>query len=225
MERSGDLREKLLERLRRVDLNKTRFVVRDDLDLFSLLVAIILSQNTTEANSIRAFEKLKRETDLDPKKILEMGERLEETIRIAGLYRQKARSIRKIAETFLRVGPERISRMSWEELRRLLMGIKGIGKKTADLALLIYKGAPTFPVDTHIRRVTKRLGLSKTSEYDEVSKVLAEIFRPEEYLEVHRRLIALGRLYCKARNPQCSDCPMRDLCPRGGRSDGPRKSH
>ncbi len=217
-----ELREKLIERLRRIDLDRTRFVVRDDLDLFSLLVAIVLSQNTTEANSIRAFERIRRETDLDPRKVLGLGERLEDLIKVAGLYRQKAKTIRKIAETFVKIGNEKLRRMSWEELRRLLIGIKGIGKKTADLALLIYKNAPMFPVDTHIRRVSKRLGLSKTSEYDEVSEVLSKIFKPEEYLEMHRRLIALGRLYCKARKPLCSQCPMQDICPKEGVKFGNR---
>lgn len=184
---------------------------------YAVLAAIILSQNTSDKNSIRAYLRLReRLGGVTPEKVLSIPEEeLVELIRPAGLPRGKARALREAARRLLERGGERyLAEAPPEELRRFLLSIPGVGKKTADVFLSFYRKAPVFAVDTHALRIAKRWGLvGEKAGYDEASRALLEFFGPELAEEAHRLIIALGRRYCRARSPRCRECPLRDICP------------
>ncbi len=184
---------------------------------FAVLVGIILSQNTNDRNSIRAFLRLKKRLGrITPRSVLSISEdKLAEAIRIAGLHRQKARTIREAAKRIIKAGGEKVlvEKPVWE-LREFLLSIPGVGKKTADVFLAFYRKAPVFAVDTHAMRIAKRWGLvDAKAGYDEASRALLEYFGSEHVDEAHRLLIALGRQYCRARRPLCNSCPVGRYCP------------
>jgi len=194
---------------------------RSDGNPFAVLAAIILSQNTSDKNSIRAYEALRKLLGgrVTPEALLSVPEKaLEEAIRPAGLHKQKARTLREAARKILEAGGEKfLAETPPSELRRFLLSIPGVGKKTADVFLSFYRKAPVFAVDTHALRIAKRWGLvGPKAGYDEASRALLEFFGPEIAEEAHRLLIALGRQYCRARSPRCSECPLYDICPRVG---------
>ena len=94
------------------------------------------------------------------------------------------------------------------------MEMPGIGPKTADVVLLFSANQPTIPVDTHVNRVAKRLGLAPANgEYEAVRLSLQRLFNQKDYLNVHLLLIAHGRKYCKAIHPLCMECPLNNYCP------------
>ena len=183
---------------------------------FGVLVAIILSQNTSDKNSIRALKRLKEEIGVEPKSIARAPlDRIMEVIRVAGMYRQKAKTIKRLAELVLNgLDLDQILRMSLEEARARLLKIKGLGKKTVDVFLAIY-GKRIMGVDTHARRIAKRWGIVDRDSYDDVQRVFVELFNfVENYDELHKMLILLGRKYCTARKPKCDECPIGDICPK-----------
>ncbi len=189
-------------------------VYRETRDPFKVIVAAILSQNTTEANAFAAYYRLEETVGVDPDAILaaEPGV-IESAIRVAGLQRQKARAIRELARLVARgLDLRALACMEADEARAVLSSVPGLGQKTADVFLALFKGG-VIPVDTHVRRVARRLGLTDSSTYEGVRQDLESFFPPELRLEAHLYLIALGRKYCKARAPRCSQCPLRDTCP------------
>lgn len=98
------------------------------------------------------------------------------------------------------------------------MEMPGVGPKTADVVLLFSANKPTIPVDTHVNRVSKRLGLAPANgDYEEVRLSLQSFFNSKDYLSVHLLLISLGRKYCKARRPLCQKCPVNTYCPSNSR--------
>ncbi len=190
-------------------------------DPFRALVATVLSQNTSDRNGLRALRSLESRVGVGPKELAEASiELIEESIRPAGMYRERARRLKELAAAIIeRYGGDlsRVLSKGFEDARAELMSLPGVGPKTADVVLLFCAHAPTFPVDTHIFRVSRRLGLSRGRGYEEVRSALQAIFDPEDYAIAHRALIQLGRVYCRARSPRCGECPLRDLCPSAAR--------
>jgi endonuclease-3 len=182
--------------------------------LFELVVAVVLSQNTSDRNAIRAYRRLReRLGSISPEGVLELSlEELEELIKPAGMYKNRARVLKALAEAFRDgvVNPQRLAEMDYEEARRFLTSLPGVGKKTADVVLL-YLGHPAFPVDTHIARIARRWGVGE--RYDEVSNWFRKVVPPHKYLEVHLKLIQFGRDVCRARGPRCDVCPVGARCP------------
>ncbi|MEM0479257.1 MAG: endonuclease III [Pyrobaculum sp.] len=182
--------------------------------LFELVVAVVLSQNTSDRNAIRAYRRLReRLGSISPEGVLELSlEELEELIKPAGMYKNRARVLKALAEAFRDgvVNPQRLAEMDYEEARRFLISLPGVGKKTADVVLL-YLGHPAFPVDTHIARIARRWGVGE--RYDEVSNWFRKVVPPHKYLEVHLKLIQFGRDVCRARGPRCDVCPVGARCP------------
>ena len=133
------------------------------------------------------------------------------------MYRNKAKTIRQVSKTI----QERydgdlkpILSLPIEEARKTLMQLAGVGPKTADVVLLFSAKQKTIPVDTHVNRVSKRLGLAPTKgNYEVVRQELQSIYDPRDYMQVHALLILHGRKYCKARAPLCKECPINMLCP------------
>ncbi len=181
---------------------------------FEVLVTTIVSQNTNDRNTAKAMERLKGMLGrIDPEGIERISLReLEEALRPAGLHRQKAKVIKRVA-SLLRGGRlERILDRGVEEAREELMRLPGVGPKTADVVLSVTRGMPTIAVDRHITRVARRLGISRSGDYEEIRGALMRLFDPEDYLKAHLLLIKLGRVYCRPRNPRCDECPLRDVC-------------
>jgi endonuclease-3 len=145
---------------------------------------------------------------------------IEDCIRVAGLYQSKARAIQTASKIILeRFGGNlnSILALPVEEARISLMEMPGVGPKTADVVLMFSAGKPTIPVDTHVNRVSKRLGLApQKGEYETVRQSLQSLFQPKDYASVHLLLIALGRKTCKAHKPQCQTCTVSNVCPSKG---------
>ncbi len=219
----GDL---ILEKLRKAyKLDLSEFIAPRlrGKSLFEFIIGVMLSQNTSDKNAIRAYQRLlaRYGNPLKPVEILKRGiEDLMDAIKPAGMYRVRARNIYELAKLFAEPGfeeeiKEKIEKAGIEEGRRILMSLPGIGVKSADVILSQYFGKQTFPVDTHIRRITNRLGYIKSNNYMVLSKWWMENTSPENYVELHLLLITHGRRTCRARNPLCNNCPIRELCRYG----------
>ncbi|NPA30997.1 MAG: endonuclease III [Chloroflexi bacterium] len=181
------------------------------------LMLTILSQNTNDRNRDRAYAALRQRfptweevRDADPEAVVD-------AIRVAGLANQKGPRLQAVLRAITR---ERgnldlgfLADLPLEKARQWLLRFKGVGPKTAAIVLLFALGKPAFPVDTHIYRVTGRLGLRPPNLSVEKTHILMEhIFPPETYAAAHLNLIRLGRDYCHPRKPRCDACPVRDLC-------------
>ncbi|MGH9797817.1 MAG: endonuclease III domain-containing protein [Candidatus Polarisedimenticolia bacterium] len=182
------------------------------------LVLTILSQNTTDRNSHAAFAVLKRTYPRWQAALAAGRAAIERAIRPAGLARTKSRTI---LEALRRLHAERgrldlgfLRGLEAGEARRYLTSFRGVGEKTACCVLLFSCGLPAFPVDTHIHRVTRRLGWIPDGTTRERShRILGGLVPPSRFLEVHVNLITLGRRLCRPRRPRCPICPLRRLCP------------
>jgi len=181
------------------------------------LVCTILSQNTNDINRDIAFRALKARygsweevMDADPAE-------LQYVIRVAGLALQKGPNIQAALTAIYEKNREFdlnwLKDLEMEKARNWLVNLKGVGPKTAAIVMVFSLGMPAFPVDTHIYRVTGRIGLrpeklnvEKTHEY------LEAIGNPADFGHLHLNLISLGRKFCQARKPKCAGCPVLDLC-------------
>lgn len=184
------------------------------------LVATILSQNTSDSNSHAAFEALGRRFDGWEAVRRAPAPRIARAIRSAGLSNQKAPRIKAILQ---KIHEER-GELSLDFLRSVrasragqyLAGLPGVGPKTAACVLLFACRKPVLPVDTHVHRVSRRLGLigprtGAASAHQELSPLVPA----HRVLQFHVQLIRHGRTVCSARSPQCAGCPLLDLCPEG----------
>ncbi len=187
-------------------------------DPMSELVMTILSQNTSDTNSGRAFSRLlvrfpNWETVMaaDPMAI-------EEAIQSGGLARVKAPRIKAIAEeVWNRLGSFDLSflrEMPLEEAKGWLRSLPGVGPKTAACVLLFGLGRPALPVDTHVHRVAKRLGLIPPgTSAAEAHELLEATLQPDEVYPFHMSLVKHGRRICKSQRPLCPQCALRHDCP------------
>jgi len=187
-------------------------------DPFQLLIAVVLSQNTSDKNSLKAFNNLTDKlVDITPWRIVETPlEKLEEIIKPAGIYKRRAEALKNISIEIIKKYDgdlSRILKLPPEDARRKLMELPQVGAKTADVLILFLKGGYTIPIDTHIERVSKRIGyVNSKASYEEIRGKLMDLFKPEDYLEVHLLHILLGRKYCKSKNPKCKACPIVEYC-------------
>lgn len=176
--------------------------------IFHLLIAVMLSAQTTD-NSVNKvtpvlFEKYVSPLDLANANI----EDVENIIRSIGLYKNKAKNIiatsKMLVEKYNSIVPN-----SMEELTSL----PGVGRKTANVVLVEGFKIPAFPVDTHVERVSKRLGIAKQNDSVEtVEKKIRKIFLKEQYGLLHHQFIFFGRYFCKAISPNCKDCRFLGRC-------------
>jgi len=197
-------------------------LVKSGEDPYQTLVITIISQNTADTNTERAYKNLSEQFQIVPE-VLANAEisQIEACIQVAGLYQGKAKAIQTVSQTLLdKFGGNLTSILALptQEARKTLMDMSGVGPKTADVVLLFSAGKPTIPVDTHVNRVSKRLGLAPThGGYEEVRLSLQRFFEPKDYLSIHLLLIAHGRKTCKAHKPLCTTCPLNTYCPSNGR--------
>jgi endonuclease-3 len=190
-------------------------------DPFETLIVTIISQNTADRNTARAFEHLSNRFEIKPE-VLAKAEtsQIEDALKTAGLYRNKAKTIKKVSRIVLERfhgSLQSILSLPLEEARETLMALPGIGPKTTDVVLLFSAKQSTVPVDTHVNRVSKRLGFAPSNgNYEAVRTSLQSLYDPRDYLAVHVLLIAHGRRYCKAGHPLCEECPVNIYCPSRG---------
>lgn len=188
-------------------------------DPFKVLVRTIISQSTSETNTERAFNNLLNKIQVTPKNLAEANVKdIEDALKVAGLYRSKSFILKRLSEIIIEKFNGELNfiySLPLIEARKALLSLPGIGPKTADILLLFCAGKPVLPVDTHVNRVSKRLGLVSLNDksYDSIRMKLEGLYAPEDYFAVHMLLIALGRKYCKALKPLCNLCPLSDLCP------------
>jgi endonuclease III len=195
-------------------------------DPFETLVVTVISQNTADRNTERAFETLSKRFEILPEALANAElSQIEDAIKVAGLYKSKAKTIKQAAATILEKYHgtlQPILSMPLEEARKTLMEFPRVGPKTADVVLLFSAKKPTIPVDTHVNRVAKRLGFApEKGSYEEIRKSLQTLFDPADYLAVHLLFIAHGRKTCKAPRPLCKQCPVNGYCPSNGKWDKP----
>jgi endonuclease III len=187
-------------------------------DPYRTLILTVLSQATADRNSSRAFRNLSERFSITPDALSKADvEDIEDAIRVGGLYRNKARVIKAVSHTILEQydgSLDFIYSLPFEEARKALLDLPGVGPKTADIVLLFCADKPTIPVDTHVNRVSKRLGLVPAkADYEGVRRGLENLYSPEDSLTIHLMFISHGRKFCKARNPLCKVCPINALCP------------
>jgi endonuclease-3 len=187
-------------------------------DPLSELIAVVLSQHTSDVNADRAFESLRaRYPDWESVRTAPTAE-LAAVIRNGGLAMVKAVRIRRILDQVLAARGELrldfLADLPLEEARAFLRGLDGVGPKTAACVLLFSLNQPAMPVDTHVHRVAGRLGLidARTSA-EAAHEQLERMVPPEQVYSFHVNLIRHGRAICKAPRPRCGQCPVRALCP------------
>jgi len=192
---------------------------RPRLDPLSELVVTILSQNTNDVNRDRAWQRLQeRFGRADWRKVMAAPtDELVEAIRPGGLAQTKAPRIQEALRTILaecgELSLDFLRQMPVEEAKAWLMRLKGVGPKTAAIVLLFSLGQPAFPVDTHVHRVSRRLGLiPPNSSRQKAHHLLEELLPPETYYSFHLNLIAHGREVCHPRVPRCGICVLQRWC-------------
>jgi len=196
-------------------------LVKAKSDPFETLVVTIISQNTADKNTDTAFTRLKQQFQITPKTLAEAEPtKIEECIKPAGLYKNKTYTIQTASKTIHEKycdSLHTILTLPLEEARKTLIEMPGVGPKTADVVLLFSAQRPTIPIDTHVNRVSKRLGLApKTGNYETVRLSLQKMFDETDYLIVHQLLIGHGRKFCKAKKPLCNICPINRYCETKG---------
>lgn len=182
------------------------------------LISTVLSQHTSDANAERAFAALRAKYPTWEEVVRARPSALADAIRSGGLANTKAPRIqailREIREREGRYDLSFLRRRSDAEVHEYLLSLSGVGPKTAAVVLAFSLGRATIPVDTHVHRVTKRLGLVPSRSSAEKAHVILQDLVPEPTrVELHVGLIRLGREICKAGRPRCEDCPLMDLCP------------
>lgn len=174
---------------------------------FELLVATILSAQCTDARvniiTEKLFRSFKQPEDYLKKPLAE----LEELIKSGGFFRQKAKNIRGAAERIVHEFQGEVPR-TIEELTTL----PGVGRKTANVVLGNGYQIPGFPVDTHVRRLANRIGLTDSQDPEQIEAELTTLFPPEEWTLLSLTIIFHGRRVCSARKPACDRCPIAPLC-------------
>jgi len=182
------------------------------------LIGTILSQNTSDKNSGPAFDALKRRYSKWEQVLHADTRQLANVIRHGGLPQLKAKRIRGVlAEVKSRNGAITLSplaKMKPTEAREWLMSIPGIGPKTAAVTLIFGFGMPLFPVDTHIFRLSKRLGwIGKNENYERAHEILDGLVQDSKKMSLHINLIMHGQRTCTARKPKCGECVLNKICP------------
>ena len=179
----------------------------ESVNSFTLLVAVVLSAQATDAGVNKATRALFKVANT-PEKMVSLGEeKLREMIKTIGLYRNKARNVILLSHKLIEAHAGKVPRN-----REALEALPGVGRKTANVVLNVAFGEPTMAVDTHVFRVANRIGLSNGKTPLAVEEDLLRVIPPEMGIHAHHWLILHGRYVCKARRPECERCIISDLC-------------
>ena len=212
---------KLKEKVRNIDeILEKQFGIPErlkDREPLSSLIRTILSQNTNDKNSDRAFANL-REHFPTWEKVLEAdAEDIADAIRTGGLANQKSVRIKGVLEwlrdSYGKLDLNFICDMEPEEAIEVLSKLKGVGLKTINVMLCFSCEKDVFPVDTHILRITKRLALvSENASADKAHEIMGRLFPKGKAFSLHMNLIRFGRAICHARKPECKECLLMEYC-------------
>lgn len=174
---------------------------------FRVLISVLLSSRTKDPVTHQAAEQLFSTADT-PKKMTELEEnKIAELIFPVGFYKQKAKHIKKIAEILTNPGSETVPQTFAE-----LTALPGVGRKTANLVLALAFNKPSIAVDTHVFRISKRLGWAKGNKPEDVEQELMEVFPSEYWIRINQTLVGFGQSLCKPINPMCHQCKIIDYC-------------
>jgi endonuclease-3 len=199
-------------------------------DPFKNLIMTVLSQNTSEANCVRAYKGLAAKFEVNPAILAHAKEAdIREAIRSGGLYNVKAKRIKELSKAVLEkfsgdLAP--ILALPKKEARERFMELPGIGPKTADVLLAERHGySQVFVVDTHMERIAKRLGLVKpNAKYEEVQVALRDFIPWDKGERVGGLFWLLAKYTCTAQNPKCPECPIIDICDHGKKTTSKRRT-
>ena len=184
------------------------------------LVRTILSQNTNDTNSGRAYSSLRKNFPGWADVEAAPASKVAKSIKVGGLANQKARRIKEILRLVHQENGgyslQALCKQPTEEARQYLLELKGVGEKTAACVLLFSLGMPALPVDTHIYRVCKRLGfISPRVSPARAHQILEELMPTEAIYQFHINVLAHGRRVCRAQRPRCSECILLEGCVYG----------
>jgi endonuclease-3 len=208
-------REKIVAITKRLEKHYDPLTWRSHGDPLDILILTILSQNTNDQNRDRAYESLKKRFPTYESMVRAPTEKVAEAIKVGGLHQQKAKRIQEILK---RIKQERgdydlgyLRDLNTDQAVQELLQFDGVGKKTAGVVLTFSLNKPYFPVDTHISRITERLGLVRQNQdaHDIMNKLVPDGLK----YQLHLHLIWHGRQTCKARKPLCDQCVIADVCP------------
>ena len=179
----------------------------DHVNVYTLVVAVALSAQATDAGVNKATKDLFAKVD-SPQKMLELGEAgLIEHIKSIGLYRNKAKNVIKLSRILVEEYGGEVPNS-----RAALQSLPGVGRKTANVVLNMWWQHPAQAVDTHIFRVGNRTGIAPGKDVDAVERAIEDHIPADFQHHAHHWLILHGRYHCKARKPLCGTCLIRDLC-------------
>jgi endonuclease-3 len=174
---------------------------------YTLLVAVALSAQTTDKSVNKATEALFKIADT-PEKMIALGEeKLISYIKSIGLYKNKAKHVIEMSKMLISDFGSKVP-----DNREDLEKLPGVGRKTANVVLNVIFNKPTMPVDTHLLRISPKIGLAEGKTPLEVEKSLLKRIPPQYLEHAHHWLILHGRYICTARNPKCEECPINHLC-------------
>ena len=188
----------------------------ESVNIYTLLVAVVLSAQATDVGVNKATRALFAKAD-NPQAMLDLGlETVRDHIKTIGLFNNKAKNVIALSQILVdrHGGDVPVD-------RDLLETLPGVGRKTANVVLNVALGAETFPVDTHVFRVSNRTGLAKGKTPEAIEKILERQTPAPFRNAAHHWLILHGRYLCKARTPECWRCPVIDLCAFRPKSENP----
>ena len=180
-------------------------------DPYKILISTVLSLRTQDKTTYKASERLFKVADT-PQKMVELTEKeIEKLIYPVGFYRTKAKNIKKISQILL----DKYGGKVPDELDELLK-LPGVGRKTANLVITLAYGKLGICVDTHVHRISNRLGIVKTKTPFETEMELRKILPKKWWIEYNDMLVSLGQTICRPINPKCDICPIKEYCPKVG---------
>ena len=185
-------------------------------DPLDMLIATMLSQNTTDKASYIAFQNLKTRFKNWEKVLNSPISRVKDAIRVCGLANQKSKSIRLLLRDIKRkhkkINIDFVKKQTDDEIYNELLKYDGVGVKTVSCVLAFGLGRDVFPVDTHVHRLSNRLGLVKTKSPDKTFEQMKNLVPQGKRFLLHTLLIKFGRKICRSKNPLCGKCVLYDLC-------------
>ena len=187
-------------------------------DALDELIFTVLTQHTSDLNAERAFDRLRATIPTWQEVMIADQETIAEAIFHGGMSNQKSERIKAILATILEkhgaLEIDFLKAYELEQARKWLMDLPGVGPKTAAVVMAFALGMPAFPVDTHIHRLSKRLGfIDEKTSADDAHAIMESIVEPDLRFQLHMQLITHGRQVCKARRPLCAECPLSLECP------------
>lgn len=179
----------------------------EERDPFKVLVTTVLSHRTKDENTERASQRLFEVYGSVEELAKAKPEDLYELIRASGMYKQKAERIVRIAREIMEKYGGKVPNTLDE-----LLKLPGVGRKTANIVLWVSFGKPALAVDTHVHRISNRLGWVKTKRPEETEEELKKLLPPELWGPLNGGMVEFGRKVCKPLRPRCAECPLREMC-------------